>query len=175
MLMRHMILLCAITIFNFSACSVRPPGQHLTGMTSQGDIYIDEDPISVMEYKEFIYFQPDAEKAQWMPQAEEALDFLDPIDNLPKPVIGLSAEQVMAYCRWRSEIWNAKDIDARFEFRLPTTEERLALQSKTPDNFLTSEYVDSDGSYVILNLEERSVSTYPDAGQVGFRCVATIR
>lgn len=123
------------------ACTATKPEMLLSGMNVHESYLIDDDVISVIEYKEFVYFQEEEDKSQWLPISNEALEYFEKVENLHQPVRGISVNQALAYCDWRSKVWNEKNLGYTFEYRLPTRRELSESPLTLNEELLTGELI----------------------------------
>ncbi len=156
------------------ACSVTKTPQ-MTAMTLHGMLMMDEYPIRVIEYREFLYYQSTDSKKMLVPADSEARFYLNDPHNLEKPVRGINAEQALAYCQWRSQVWNQKGDGHRYRFRLPTVEEMRESDVDFGAGFLSRELAVADEGVIAYGegFESPDVAT-KKGDAVGFRCMAEV-
>lgn len=87
-----------------------------------GDLYVDKTEVTNIHWLEFLYFKE--------MEGKERVNIPDPginphfryPTNRWKPCTGITYEQAVAYCKWRSAVLSAK-MDRQVICRLPTSDE----------------------------------------------------
>jgi formylglycine-generating enzyme required for sulfatase activity len=115
--------------------------QKFYGMAKvDGNLWVDETEVTVNEYRQFLNDLPEKDKKQYQPDVTVFknidptvmnLYFTHPVyDNFP--IVGINYEQALAFCKWRTDIYN-KDPNNRLKvtFTLPTAEEWDKIASAT--------------------------------------------
>jgi len=120
--------ICLISALNVAR------GQNLYGMikTEKG-FWMDQTEITNNEYRQFLKDLEEEQKEMMLPDTsvwDQLQGFTDPMkkyyfehpayDNYP--VVGVSFEQAVAFCSWRTEAYNAEH-EQKLKFNLPTQKE----------------------------------------------------
>lgn len=104
----------------FAALAASPEISTPPGTVAVNDLYVDQTEVLNIHWIEFLYFQEEGEKAQFLPH-ESNQWFREPSLHY-QPITHISHEQAEAYCQWRSEVVY-KHTGLRVRYRLPTPEE----------------------------------------------------
>ena len=105
--------------------------QKFYGMVPVGDnMWMDATEITVNEYRQFLNDLPEADRDKYKP--DSTVWELDNLIGIPYyffhpaydnyPVVGISYEQVTAFCEWRTTAFNNVN-KLQVRYRLPTMEE----------------------------------------------------
>jgi formylglycine-generating enzyme required for sulfatase activity len=178
------LTLLAVAILCFSFTKEKPftpPGTIQINDT----LFADETEISNSSWQEFeywtkaIYGANSKEHLATLPDTlvwREKLSYNEPyvqyyyrhVAYREFPVIGVSYEQALAYCKWRTErvktfLTKKKNFtNHNFEYRLPTKAEWEKL-AETSSNFLSNNGKNEKGAYQINCAHPDTIGTpYPD-------------
>lgn len=152
--MRIILLLALLSRVVLNAQHQSPPIESPpNGIYLKGNLYMDATEVSNINWLEYgFYIRQDSSTeyvAANMPSKEVTKNYRPEYYGHPKyryyPVVGISYEQAMNYCKWRSDVVNlklAKDSKRwRINYRLPTEKEwEMAAQSIDTLKFVRSEY-----------------------------------
>jgi formylglycine-generating enzyme required for sulfatase activity len=139
-------------------------------MRNHDGTMIDERPITVMEYKEFIFYQRGERKQYLLPIPEDNLKFYLDTKNHHKSVKGISFDKAKAYCDWRSDVWNSKGLDYHFTYKLPAYSEWKKYEINPAYGDLAGEWTFNSDIFSIYNYETREIENRDNYDDIGFRC-----
>lgn len=146
-----LVMLFSSATITYAAKEIIPPGT----VKINDSLFIDQTEIRNLDYAEYVYWNykvkgPESDEyASSLPDTNVwSSAFNEPFVKLyfrhpayrEYPVVGVSYEQAVAYCEWRSdrvnefiyikenkidysELKNIKDVPQKFHYRLPTKEE----------------------------------------------------
>ena len=112
-------LLSLLLVFGLSA-SPSPSATTPPGTVAVNHLYVDQTEVQNIHWIEFLYFQTEGEKDQYLPH-ENNQWFREPSLHY-QPITHISQEQAEAYCAWRSRVV-FETTGLRVRYRLPTPAE----------------------------------------------------
>jgi formylglycine-generating enzyme required for sulfatase activity len=103
----------------FSLSNNNPPGT-----IKVKHYYIDKTEILNIHWREYIYFNSSSVKASLLPDLlpDSSNYWYTLPENSSKPIVLITYEQAVEYCKWRSAAISKK-LDKKVTYRLPTAEE----------------------------------------------------
>lgn len=155
-------------------------------LKSDKSVYIDANLVTIADYNEYVDYlrkvSGDAYADMAMPSADICKSVYGRSDVMhvaayqQKPVVGLSMEQIKAYCSWRTDRDNAqsKKGNEYVIYSLPTMEQMQeaydmgveGIGGTTAEITAEVKLVVGAGTYGL-----KSEITTGEAGKFGFRCV----
>jgi formylglycine-generating enzyme required for sulfatase activity len=126
--------------------------------------YVDKTEISNIHWMEFLYYQQsELDSIEYKKLLPDSSNFwYTYLTNRDKPIVLISYDQAMAYCRWRSkavsEFYNVKVI-----YRLPTPDEWKEIAEET---------LKSDLKEIRKEIDETKKAMRKEPGQYFVREVA---
>ena len=189
------ISLLLVTFISAYALAINPPGTKKVKIDKEV-IYIDQSEIIIADWLEYInylehhYGKESEELKAAYPNGITAKEMLAK-EKLTHPLTGITHEQAVEYCKWRTDAVNAVNEETglgNVEYTLPTeeqyrmlikffgsyeilsdknrTERITGLQSRVYEMTAEGSVLKNNGAF---SMEEK----LPDAN-IGFRCVATM-
>lgn len=165
---RLSFVLAVLSIISFTSCNSTKLDRLLTGMSRTEDIYMDQRPISILEYKEFVYNQAEDKKKKYLPKDAESLAQYNSAENNGSPVKGIDFVQAKSYCEWRSIIWNETGLNYKFDFHIPNKSEWELTNAKPDYSDLKAEWIQINDKYVKMPYEDADKDIL--LKDTGFRC-----
>lgn len=187
--------LLLVTSISANALAINPPGTKKVKIDKEV-IYIDQNEIMIADWLEYInylehhYGKESEELKAAFPDGITTKEMMAK-EKLTHPLTGITHEQALEYCKWRTATVNAVNEETglgKVEYTLPTeaqysmliktfgsyevlsdknrTERITGLQSRVYELTAEGSVLKNNG---VFSKEEK----IPDAN-IGFRCVATM-
>ncbi len=144
------ISLLLVTTFSANALAINPPGTKKVKIDKEV-IYIDQSEIIIADWIEYInyldhhYGKDSEELLSAYPDGITAKEMMAK-EKLTHPLTGITHEQALEYCKWRTAAVNAVNEETglgKVEYSLPTEEQYRML-------------IKTFGSYEILSEKNRT-------------------
>ena len=187
--------LLLIALISANALAINPPGTKKVKIDKEV-LYIDQSEIIIADWIEYInylehhYGKESEELKAAFPDGITAKEMMAK-EKLTHPLTGITHEQALEYCKWRTAAVNAVNEETglgKVEYTLPT-EEQYSMLIKTFGSYevlsdknrteritgLQSRVYEltAEGSVLKNNGVFSKEEKIPDAN-IGFRCVATM-
>ena len=187
--------LLLVTSISANALAINPPGTKKVKIDKEV-IYIDQNEIMIADWLEYInylehhYGKESEELKAAFPDGITTKEMMAK-EKLTHPLTGITHEQALEYCKWRTAAVNAVNEETglgKVEYTLPT-EEQYSMLIKTFGSYevlsdknrteritgLQSRVYEltAEGSVLKNNGVFSKEEKIPDAN-IGFRCVATM-
>lgn len=189
------LLLLLVATISANALAINPPGTKKVKIDKEV-IYIDQSEIIVADWLEYInylehHYGKDSEELKAaLPNGITTKEMMAK-EKLTHPLAGITHEQAIEYCKWRTDAVNAVNEETglgKVEYSLPTEEQyRMLIKTFGSYEILSDKNkteritglqsrvyeLTSEGSVLKNNGVFSKEEQIPNEN-IGFRCVATI-
>lgn len=191
------ILILVVLAISLNGLAINPPGTKRVKLDKE-IIYIDRVEITCLDWREYIFsleqrFGKDSDEVKAaLPQGIDGDSFKDILSKEmeDKPITGISLEQAIKYCEWRTAVVNIVNEEtgrAKVQYNLPSEEqysklikvfgayEILSEKNRTErlSGLQSGVYELTGNGSVLKNNGTFSKEETLPSNNVGFRCVAT--
>lgn len=176
--MNTLLILTALLIFKSSP--LPPPGT----VQLNDSLFIDKDIITVLDWKEFVYYEMQENKKPILPDTTiryKGLNYYNSGSFDDFPVLGIDEAAISAYCAWRSSIITntiltySADNPCKSEFYVQNMGKKIKV-----------EYRKAEDSEIVIATQKKIIRQNPFCKKAttflstknlkcSFRCVAVMK